>query len=128
MYQNLEIALMVSGCKKVARKQQIENILNEVGLLDKENSLVSHLSGGDKQRVSIARALINNPEIIMADEPCGNLDSYNGEKIMQILKKQNLSGKTIILVTHNLEDAVIANRIITMKDGKIFKDENNRQF
>lgn len=128
VYQNLEIALMISGCKKVARKQQIENILNEVGLLDKENSLVSHLSGGEKQRVSIARALINNPEIIMADEPCGNLDSYNGEKIMQILKKQNLSGKTIILITHNLEDAVIANRIITMKDGKIFKDENNRQF
>ena len=127
VYQNLEIALMISNCDRKERKQIIQNVLAEVGLSDKENSLVSHLSGGEKQRVSIARAMVNNPDIIMADEPCGNLDSYNGEKIMKLLKKQNQLGKTIILITHNLEDASVADRIITMKDGAIIQDEDKRR-
>ena len=127
VYQNLEIALMISNCDRKERKQIIQNVLAEVGLSDKENSLVSHLSGGEKQRVSIARAMVNNPDIIMADEPCGNLDSYNGEKIMELLKKQNQLGKTIILITHNLEDASVADRIITMKDGAIIQDEDKRR-
>lgn len=127
VYQNLEIALMISNCDRKERKQIIQNVLAEVGLSDKENSLVGHLSGGEKQRVSIARAMVNNPDIIMADEPCGNLDSYNGEKIMELLKKQNQLGKTIILITHNLEDASVADRIITMKDGAIIQDEDKRR-
>ena len=127
VYQNLEIALMISNCDRKERKQIIQNVLAEVGLSDKENSLVSHLSGGEKQRVSIARAMVNNPDIIMADEPCGNLDSCNGEKIMELLKKQNQLGKTIILITHNLEDASVADRIITMKDGAIIQDEDKRR-
>ena len=127
VYQNLEIALMISNCDRKERKQIIQNVLAEVGLSDKENSLVGHLSGGEKQRVSIARAMVNNPDIIMADEPCGNLDSYNGEKIMKLLKKQNQLGKTIILITHNLEDASVADRIITMKDGAIIQDEDKRR-
>ena len=127
VYQNLEIGLMISNCDRKERKQIIQNVLAEVGLSDKENSLVSHLSGGEKQRVSIARAMVNNPDIIMADEPCGNLDSYNGEKIMELLKKQNQLGKTIILITHNLEDASVADRIITMKDGAIIQDEDKRR-
>lgn len=126
VYQNLEIALMISKCPKNERKNIIQNALAEVDLLDRENSLVKHLSGGEKQRVSIARALVNNPDIIMADEPCGNLDFYNGKKIMELLKKQNSYKKTIILITHNLEDAAIADRIITMKDGKIIQDEDKR--
>ena len=127
VYQNLEIALMISNCDRNERKLIIQNVLAEVGLSDKENSLVGHLSGGEKQRVSIARAMVNNPDIIMADEPCGNLDSYNGEKIMELLKKQNQLGKTIILITHNLEDASVADRIITMKDGAIIQDEDKRR-
>lgn len=127
VYQNLEIALMISNCDRKERKQIIQNVLAEVGLSDKENSLVGHLSGGEKQRVSIARAMVNNPDIIMADEPCGNLDSHNGEKIMELLKKQNQLGKTIILITHNLEDASVADRIITMKDGAIIQDEDKRR-
>ena len=127
VYQNLEIGLMISNCDRKERKQIIQNVLAEVWLSDKENSLVSHLSGGEKQRVSIARAMVNNPDIIMADEPCGNLDSYNGEKIMELLKKQNQLGKTIILITHNLEDASVADRIITMKDGAIIQDEDKRR-
>lgn len=127
VYQNLEIGLMISNCDRKERKQIIQNVLAEVGLSDKENSLVGHLSGGEKQRVSIARAMVNNPDIIMADEPCGNLDSYNGEKIMELLKKQNQLGKTIILITHNLEDASVADRIITMKDGAIIQDEDKRR-
>ena len=127
VYQNLEIALMISNCDRKERKHIIQKVLAEVGLSDKENSLVGHLSGGEKQRVSIARAMVNNPDIIMADEPCGNLDSYNGEKIMELLKKQNQLGKTIILITHNLEDASVADRIITMKDGAIIQDEDKRR-
>lgn len=127
VYQNLEIALMISNCDRKERKQIIQKVLAEVGLSDKENTLVGHLSGGEKQRVSIARAMVNNPDIIMADEPCGNLDSYNGEKIMELLKKQNQLGKTIILITHNLEDASVADRIITMKDGAIIQDEDKRR-
>lgn len=127
VYQNLEIALMISNCDRKERKQIIQKVLAEVGLSDKENTLVGHLSGGEKQRVSISRAMVNNPDIIMADEPCGNLDSYNGEKIMELLKKQNQLGKTIILITHNLEDASVADRIITMKDGAIIQDEDKRR-
>ena len=95
-----------------------------MGLKDKINEKVSNLSGGEQQRCAIARALVTHPKIIIADEPCGNLDSVNSDKIMQIFKELRNEGMTIIMVTHNIEASKLADRIITLKDGKIIKDEN----
>lgn len=83
------------------------------------------LSGGERQRVCIARALANNPQIILADEPCGNLDSYNGAIIMEYLQEFSQEGKTVVLVTHNMEDAGKTDRIIELKDGVVMRDERN---
>ncbi|MFW6016100.1 MAG: ABC transporter ATP-binding protein [bacterium] len=109
---------------RIPRKERLERVielLNMVGLQNRARHKAIELSGGEKQRVAIARALVNNPEIILADEPTGNLDSTNGQQIMNILRDLANRGKTIILVTHNKEDAKYADNIIELKDGKIFK-------
>ena len=98
----------------------VQQSLDKVGLLHKEKELAGNLSGGEQQRVSIARALVNNPNIILADEPCGNLDSEN---IMKIFDELNREGKTILLVTHSREEADRAKRKITLKDGRIIGNE-----
>ena len=92
-------------------------------MLGKEKNYAAQLSGGEKQRVCIARALVNSPSIILADEPCGNLDSVNGKVVMELLKKLAQEGKTVVLVTHNMEDAKMADRIITLKDGQVISDK-----
>ena len=95
-------------------------ILKSFGLFERRNHLPNELSGGQQQRTSIARALINNPAILLADEPTGNLDSKSTEEIMSILKMSNRDfNQTIIMITHNLEIAKEADRIITIQDGKI---------
>ena len=89
---------------------------------------VSKLSGGERQRVAIARAIVNDAPIILADEPCGNLDSLNSGLIMDLLKTLHKYGKTIILVTHNINDAKCADRIIELKDGRVIRDEASDLF
>ena len=125
MEQNIEIVLMISGYPKKKRKERIKELLQIVELEDKQEKKVAKLSGGERQRVCIARAIANNPEIILADEPCGNLDTYNGEIVMQLLRRFANQGKTVILVTHNLEDAKKTDRVIELKDGIVIKDEKN---
>ena len=125
VYQNLEIVLMISRVNPKERKEMIEKALDQVGMLHKEKSLVQVLSGGEKQRVCIARAIVNNPSILFADEPCGNLDYENGQAIMTLLRKQCESGKTVVLITHNREDAKATDRVITLQDGHIIDDENS---
>lgn len=125
VYQNIEIALMIGECPKKERKKRIGILLERVGLLDKEKVRVEKLSGGEKQRVCIARAIANAPSVILADEPCGNLDFYNGRLVMDLLRELSDEGKTVILVTHNLEDAGRTDRIIELKDGKVIRDEKN---
>lgn len=123
VYQNIEIVLMISKVPENKRRKMIESALESVGMLHKKDSLVKVLSGGEKQRVCIARAIVNEPEILFADEPCGNLDFENGQAVMKLLRAQSELGKTVILITHNVEDAKMTDRIITLKDGSVVKDE-----
>ena len=103
-------------------KERMDLILKSFGLFERRNHLPNELSGSQQQRTSIARALINNPAILLADEPTGNLDSKSTEEIMSILKMSNRDfNQTIIMITHNLEIAKEADRIITIQDGKILR-------
>ncbi len=95
-------------------------------MLYKSKVKVSKLSGGEKQRASIARALVNSPSIILADEPCGNLDVENSNKIMNILKELSMKNIIVVLVTHNLNDSKFTDRTITILDGVVVSDEINR--
>lgn len=123
--QNLEIVLMITGYPVTKRKKKIAELLERVGLEGRQKQRTATLSGGERQRVCIARALANNPQIILADEPCGNLDSYNGAIIMDYLQEFSQEGKTVVLVTHNMEDAGKTDRIIELKDGVVMRDERN---
>lgn len=123
--QNLEIVLMITGYPVTKRKKKIAELLERVGLEGRQKQRTATLSGGERQRICIARALANNPQIILADEPCGNLDSYNGAIIMEYLQEFSQEGKTVVLVTHNMEDAGKTDRIIELKDGVVMRDERN---
>lgn len=115
--ENVTLPLLFGRTKK--ELDEIISVLKLVGLQDKTSRNPSELSGGEMQRVAIARALINNPEVILADEPTGNLDTENSEKIFELLKSLNSRGITVILVTHNTDLAERADRVIKLKDGKI---------
>ncbi|MFL0197580.1 ABC transporter ATP-binding protein [Clostridium sp. WILCCON 0269] len=117
--ENVMMPLIFSGIDKRKRKVKAEKALEMVGLKDKIKNKPTELSGGQRQRVSIARALVNEPRIIFADEPTGNLDSKNGQLIMNLLSDLNERGYTVIMVTHNMEEAKRARRIISIKDGKV---------
>ncbi|MFQ5672565.1 MAG: ABC transporter ATP-binding protein [Nitrospinales bacterium] len=112
-------------CREVPSdaKQRVESVLAKVGLAHRMRHTPGQMSGGEQQRVTIARAIINQPKIIMADEPTGNLDSKNSAEIMNIFDNLNAEGNTIILITHDAEVAAHASRIIKMKDGHIESDE-----
>ena len=122
--ENISISKRLDG-QKVA-KEDMNEILRILGLSERRNHLPNQLSGGEQQRTSIGRALINRPSILLADEPTGNLDSQASEEIVNLLKQYNKAYKqTIILITHNLEVANVANRIIEIEDGKIKSDFRN---
>lgn len=123
IYQNVELPMIYNNkYSKQEKKEQIENNLSIVGLLDKMNQKPLQLSGGQQQRVAIARALVNNPEIIFADEPTGSLDSDTGIEIMDLLKELNKQGKTIIMVTHDEDLTKYASKVIKLKDGLIMEE------
>ncbi len=117
--ENVEVPLIYSKTSKYIRQKIGYQLLDSVGLSHRIKHLPNQLSGGETQRVAIARALSNNPQIILADEPTGNLDTNTGDEIMELLKSLNQQGKTIILVTHNKDNAQYAKKIIHLKDGKI---------
>lgn len=117
--ENVMMPLMFSGTGEKKRKIMAVEALKLVGLEDRMQHKPTELSGGQRQRVSIARALANDAKIILADEPTGNLDSKTGNNIMNLLKSLKEKGYTIIMVTHNMEDASNADRIIKIKDGMI---------
>ena len=118
--ENIMLPVIMDGRKEKDYKERLEEILDIVGLKEKRKALPNQLSGGQQQRVSIARAIILSPEVILADEPIGNLDSKSGEDVMNLFKTINKEeGITILQVTHSEESAKYGNRIIRLKDGKI---------
>ena len=120
--ENVILPMIFQGIDKEEREQKAEKLLELVGLKDRTDHYPNELSGGEQQRVAIARALSNDPEIILADEPTGNLDTKTGEKVMNFLDELNKKGKTIIIITHDHEVAENHARMIYwLKDGKIEK-------
>jgi len=120
--KNVELPLIYGRVHKAERHSRAMEALDHVGLLDRIDHKPNELSGGQKQRVALARALVTRPAIILADEPTGNLDSHSTEEIMQIFKRLNDEGVTLIIVTHEHEIADNAKRIVTFKDGAIVSD------
>lgn len=118
-FENIEIPLIFSKTKGAARKKRINELLELVGLSDKSNNKPTEMSGGEMQRVAIARALANEPDLMLADEPTGNLDSKSGEAIVNIFDMLSKDGKTIMIITHDVNIAKHTNRIIYIKDGQI---------
>ncbi|MCK5085072.1 MAG: cell division ATP-binding protein FtsE [Candidatus Pacebacteria bacterium] len=127
VFENVAFAMEVSGKSNIEIKEDVPQVLEIVGLANKIDSYVNELSGGEKQRVSIARALVHRPDIIIADEPTGNLDIVNTWDIIQLLMKINQYGTTVVLATHNREIVNLINkRVITIDDGKISRDQKDK--
>jgi putative ABC transport system ATP-binding protein len=125
---NIELPLIYSkGKLPKSRREMVMDVIISVGLKGREKHRPSQMSGGERQRVAIARALINNPSIILADEPTGNLDSRTGEEIMAIFQDLNMQGKTIVLVTHEMDIAKHTNRILYLRDGIITGEEKIKE-
>jgi putative ABC transport system ATP-binding protein len=120
---NVELPLIYNGTPAEERVERAKQVLERVDLGQRMNHKPNELSGGQRQRVAIARALVNNPSIVLADEPTGNLDSRTGEEIMNLFENLHKQGNTIILVTHEMDIAQHAHRVIFIRDGKIASDE-----
>lgn len=124
--ENLEVPLFYQGCPAPVRREKARALVDLVGLGDRGHHRPSELSGGQQQRAAIARSLINDPYILLADEPTGNLDTATGEMILGIFDKLHEEGRTILVVTHEAEVAARCDRTITLRDGMIVSDERNR--
>jgi putative ABC transport system ATP-binding protein len=122
-FRNVELPLIYKGAKKKEREEKARRALKLVEMGDRMNHRPAELSGGERQRVAIARALVNEPSILLADEPTGNLDSKTGREILNLFRKLHDQGNTIIVVTHDKDVASQTQRIISLRDGQIEKDE-----
>ena len=117
VFENVELPLIYTGIKAPERKKRVEEVLDKMQIMHRRNHYPQQLSGGQQQRVAVARAVVNNPKLILADEPTGNLDSSNGNDVMQLLTDLNEQGTTIIMVTHSEHDSRYSHRVIRMLDG-----------
>jgi len=120
--ENIELQLKYLDVPRKERKERVLEILRKVGLSQRAKHYPQQISGGQQQRVAIARAVVGKPNIILADEPTGNLDSKNGLEVMELLSQLNAEGTTIVMVTHSHHDATFANRTINLFDGEIVTD------
>ncbi len=123
---NVELPLIYNGTPRAERLERAQTVLAQVDLAGRMMHKPNELSGGQRQRVAIARALVNHPSILLADEPTGNLDSATGDEIMALFARLHEGGNTIILVTHEPDIALHADRVIRLRDGKVEKDERTR--
>ena len=117
--ENIELPLLYMGIPKKERRKRVSEVMDRMNISHRNKHFPAQLSGGQQQRVAIARAVIANPKIILADEPTGNLDSKNGEEVMQLLSEFHKEGTTIVMVTHSQHDAAYANRTVNLFDGHI---------
>lgn len=118
VFENVELPLIYTGVKPAERKERVHEVLEKMQIMHRRKHFPQQLSGGQQQRVAVARAVVNNPKLILADEPTGNLDSSNGNEVMDLLTELNEAGTTIIMVTHSEHDAKFSHRIIRMLDGQ----------
>lgn len=118
VFENVELPLIYTGVKPAERKKRVDEVLEKMQIMHRRKHFPQQLSGGQQQRVAVARAVVNNPKLILADEPTGNLDSSNGNEVMDLLTELNEAGTTIIMVTHSEQDAKYSHRIIRMLDGQ----------
>lgn len=125
VYENIELPLIYNNVPSSERKKKVEALVERLGISHRLKHYPQQLSGGQQQRVAVARALINDPQIILADEPTGNLDSKNGNEVMELLTDLHANGATILMVTHSDYDASFSQKTIFMKDGMILSEKNN---
>ena len=119
VYENIELPLLYMGVSAAERKKKVQEALERMAIVHREKHFPQQLSGGQQQRVAIARAVVANPKLILADEPTGNLDSKNGQEVMNLLSELNKEGTTIVMVTHSQHDAGFASRTINLFDGQV---------
>ena len=127
VFDNIELPLIYSNVPSAERKSRVNEMAKILGIAHRLKHFPQQLSGGQQQRVAVARALINNPKIILADEPTGNLDSRNGNEVMELLTDLHASGSTILMVTHSDYDASFSKKNIFMKDGAILSEKVNHR-
>jgi putative ABC transport system ATP-binding protein len=128
IYENVELPLIALNVQQSKRRTRVEEILERMHIGHRRNHFPRQLSGGQQQRAAISRALITNPKLILADEPTGNLDSNNGEQVMQLLEQMNVAGTTIVMVTHSLNHADRAHRIVNLFDGELVMERIDKVF
>ena len=119
VYENIELPLLYMGVSAAERKKKVQEAMERMAIVHREKHFPQQLSGGQQQRVAIARAVVANPKMILADEPTGNLDSKNGQEVMNLLSELNKEGTTIVMVTHSQHDAGFASRTINLFDGQV---------
>lgn len=119
VYENIELPLLYMGVSAAERKKKVQEAMEGMAIVHREKHFPQQLSGGQQQRVAIARAVVANPKLILADEPTGNLDSKNGQEVMNLLSELNKEGTTIVMVTHSQHDAGFASRTINLFDGQV---------
>lgn len=128
VFENVELPLIYTKVTSRERKERVEAVLEKMNMMHRRNHFPQQLSGGQQQRVAVGRAIINNPKLILADEPTGNLDSSNGDDVMKTLVQLNQDGATIIMVTHSQYCAEFGNRIIRMLDGQVVTENIVQQY
>jgi len=126
VFENVELPLVYMGISKTERKKRVEEALSRMNISHRAKHFPNQLSGGQQQRVAIARAVVANPKLILADEPTGNLDSKNGNDVMDLLSELNKEGTTIVMVTHSQHDAAFSHRIINLFDGEIVTEVQSK--
>lgn len=119
VYENIELPLLYMGVSAAERKKKVQEAMERMAIVHREKHFPQQLSGGQQQRVAIARTVVANPKLILADEPTGNLDSKNGQEVMNLLSELNKEGTTIVMVTHSQHDAGFASRTINLFDGQV---------